>query len=92
MKLGLRIFICYFAIFIICFFFPINWVVENLRVRYLEGVEDPLVDQANILASILERNLRRGHLMRPDGIEFSRMSNHARYLPEFINSIKLMWI
>jgi two-component system sensor histidine kinase CreC len=28
-------------------------MLENLRVRYLEGVEDPLVDQANILAAMV---------------------------------------
>ena len=61
MKLGLRIFICYFIIFVLCFFFPINWVVENLRIRYLEGVEDPLVDQANILASIVGQELQEGN-------------------------------
>ena len=60
MKLGLRIFICYFTIFIVCFFFPINWVVENLRIRYLEGVEDPLVDQANVLASIVGYEMEKG--------------------------------
>ncbi|MBN2420362.1 MAG: two-component system sensor histidine kinase CreC [Deltaproteobacteria bacterium] len=60
MKLGLKIFICYFTIFIVCFFFPVNWVVENLRIRYLEGVEDPLVDQANILASIVGQDLENG--------------------------------
>ncbi|MGD9157855.1 MAG: two-component system sensor histidine kinase CreC [Desulfobacteraceae bacterium] len=60
MKLGLKIFICYFTIFVVCFFFPINWVVGNLRIRYLEGVEDPLVDQANILAAILGQDLEEG--------------------------------
>jgi two-component system sensor histidine kinase CreC len=60
MKLGLRIFICYFAIFAICFYFPIDWVLDNLRSRYLEGVEDPLVDQANILASIAGSQMEEG--------------------------------
>jgi two-component system sensor histidine kinase CreC len=60
MKLGFRIFICYFAIFAVCFYFPINWVLDNLRTRYLEGVEDPLVDQANILASIAGREMEEG--------------------------------
>lgn len=60
MKLGLKIFICYFTIFVICFFFPINWVVDNLKDRYLEGIEDPLVDQANILASIVGQELEEG--------------------------------
>ena len=60
MKLGLRIFICYFAIFVVCFYFPIDWVLDNLRIRYLEGVEDPLVDQANILAAIAGNEMEAG--------------------------------
>ncbi len=50
MKLGLRIFGCYLVIFCLCFAYPVSWVLDTLRTRYLEGVEDPLVDQANILA------------------------------------------
>jgi two-component system sensor histidine kinase CreC len=53
MKLGARIFFCYILIFAVCFYYPIDWVVKNLRTRYLESVEDPLVDQANILAGIV---------------------------------------
>ncbi len=53
MKLGARIFFCYILIFTVCFYYPIHWVVKNLRIRYLESVEDPLVDQANILAGIV---------------------------------------
>jgi len=65
MKLGLRIFLCYFIIFAVCFYFPINWVLDNLRTRYLEGVEDPLVDQANILASIAGHDMETGNF-NPD--------------------------
>lgn len=50
MRLGTRIFLCYVTIFSICFAYPIKWTLDNLRTRYLEGVEDPLADQANILA------------------------------------------
>jgi two-component system, OmpR family, sensor histidine kinase CreC len=53
MKLGLRIFGCYLVIFCICFAFPVGWVLDSLRTRYLEGVEDPLVDQAHILAGVV---------------------------------------
>ncbi|UCE52644.1 MAG: two-component system sensor histidine kinase CreC [Desulfobacterales bacterium] len=53
MRLGTRIFFCYLIIFIICFSYPINWVLDNLRNRYLEGVEEPLVDHANILAAMV---------------------------------------
>jgi len=59
MKLGARIFFCYFFIFIVCFYYPINWVLDNLRIRYLEGVEDPLVDQANILASVIGYEIQK---------------------------------
>ena len=52
MRLGTRIFLCYFLIFAICFAYPINRILDDLRIRYLEGVEDPLVDQANILAAL----------------------------------------
>jgi len=53
MRLGTRIFFCYLVIFVICFSYPINWVLDNLRARYLEGVEEPLVDQAHILATMV---------------------------------------
>ncbi|NLD37723.1 MAG: two-component system sensor histidine kinase CreC [Desulfatiglans sp.] len=62
MKLGLRIFLCYLLIFAACFFYPINWVLDHLRIRYLEGVEDVLVDQANILAAIAGRDMEKGSL------------------------------
>jgi len=60
MKLGARIFFCYLLIFIVCFYYPFDWMLDNLRIRYLEGVEDPLVDQANILAGIVGRDMERG--------------------------------
>ena len=51
MRIGSRIFICYFLITLFCFSYPIYWMHDNLRSRYLESVEDPLVDQANIMAA-----------------------------------------
>ena len=60
MKLGLRIFGCYLIIFLLCFSYPIAWVLDNLRVRYLEGVEDPLADQANMLAEIIGQQMADG--------------------------------
>ncbi len=62
MKLGIRIFLCYLVIFAACFYFPINFVLDHLRIRYLEGVEDPLVDQANILAAIAGNEMEKGSL------------------------------
>ncbi len=60
MRLGVRIFICYMLIFVACFYYPIESILDNLRIRYLEGIEDPLVDQANLLAGII------GHQMESE--------------------------
>ena len=51
MRLGTRIFCSSLLIFALCFSYPIHWIRDNLRTRYLESAEDPLVDQANILAA-----------------------------------------
>lgn len=66
MKLGLRIFGCYLLIFCICFAYPVAWVLDTLRTRYLEGVEDPLVDQANILAAMVSQNMAMDHFSPDD--------------------------
>jgi two-component system, OmpR family, sensor histidine kinase CreC len=55
-----RILACYFLIFIVCFYYPISWMLANLRVRYLEGLEEPLVDQANIMAGIIGSQIEAG--------------------------------
>ncbi|MBU0992840.1 MAG: two-component system sensor histidine kinase CreC [Proteobacteria bacterium] len=60
MKLGIKIFISYLFIFAVCFYYPINWTWTNMRFRYLEGVEDPLVDQANILAAFVGQDMAAG--------------------------------
>jgi two-component system sensor histidine kinase CreC len=48
------------VIFAVCFSSPFNWVLDTLRTRYLEGVEDPLVDQANILAAMAGAEMENG--------------------------------
>jgi two-component system, OmpR family, sensor histidine kinase CreC len=70
MKLGFRIFGLYLAIFVICFSYPLQWVVETMRTRYLEGIEDPLVDQANILAALVGHGMSAGHFSRDDLNQF----------------------
>src|SRR6476620_2712972 len=59
MKLGLRIFLFYLAIFAVCLYFTTGWIWSTLRTRYLESVEEPLVDSANLLASLAEREMAR---------------------------------
>ncbi|MGB5987841.1 MAG: two-component system sensor histidine kinase CreC [Desulfobacterales bacterium] len=58
MKLGSRIFFSFMLILMLSFAYPINYALDSLRVRYLEGVEDPLVDQAHILAALAAREFK----------------------------------
>src|SRR5690606_18907033 len=59
MKLGLRIFLCYLFVFAACVYVPVNWMWSSLRTRYLEAVEEPMVDAANIVAALIEDEVAR---------------------------------
>ncbi len=60
MRVSTRIFFCYLLISGVCLYFPFDWVLDTMRARYLEGVEDPLVDQANILAAAVGLEMEQG--------------------------------
>ncbi|MCP4163540.1 MAG: two-component system sensor histidine kinase CreC [Deltaproteobacteria bacterium] len=51
MKIGSKIFLSYLIIIGVGFFYLTNIVIKNIATRYLEGVEESLVDEARILAS-----------------------------------------
>jgi two-component system sensor histidine kinase CreC len=79
MKLGLRIFLCYLAIFAGCLYFPVHRTLRTMRTRYQESVEEPLVDAANLLASLLEEQMARAEFQPADlRVPFARA--HARAL------------
>lgn len=79
MKLGLRIFLFYLAIFAACLYFTTDWIWTTLRTRYLESVEEPLVDSANLLASLVERDMARPDFNFAD-LEASLARVHSRKL------------
>jgi two-component system sensor histidine kinase CreC len=58
-RLGLRIFLLYLAIFVACLCLSSDWVWATLRTRYLESLEEPLVDTANLLAGVVEAEMAR---------------------------------
>jgi two-component system sensor histidine kinase CreC len=59
-KLGTRIFLAFLLVFAICFYYPVDRIVKDLRLFFLESVEDPLVDQANILAAFVGSEMEAG--------------------------------
>jgi len=79
MKLGLRIFLFYLAIFAVCLYFTTDWIWTTLRTRYMESVEEPLVDSANLLASLVEREMERPDFTFAD-LQASLARAHSRRL------------
>lgn len=79
MKLGLRIFLVYLAIFSVCLYYATDWIWTTLRTRYLESVEEPLVDAANLFASLVERDMARPDFVLAD-LEAPLARAHARKL------------
>lgn len=76
MKVSTRIFLCYLVISAVCLYYPFDWVLDSMRTRYLEGVEDPLVDQANVLAAAAEMELAgEGLEVRKWSAVFARIHN-----------------
>src|SRR5712671_741732 len=66
MRLGTFLFLVYLLIFTICFSYPIARIAGGLRTRYLESLEEPLVDTANILAAIVSRDMEAGRFDSAD--------------------------
>lgn len=79
MKLGFRMFLFYLAIFTACLYYATDWIWTTLRTRYLESMEEPLVDAANLLASRIEQDMTRPDFDLAD-LETSLQRAHARKL------------
>lgn len=62
MKLGVLLFLAYALILALCFTYPVVLIAQQVRLVYLEGVEEPLVDTANILAELAGQAIERGEL------------------------------
>lgn len=60
MKLGIQILVCFLLIFTGAFYYLTYGFMQNIRYRYLEGVEDVLVDKARILATIVSQDMEGG--------------------------------
>lgn len=60
MKLGIRILVSFLLIFVGAFYYLTHGFLKDIRYRYLEGVEDVLVDKARILATIVSQEMEAG--------------------------------
>src|SRR3954469_24473001 len=87
MKLGLRIFLFYLAVFTVCLYFTTDWIWTTLRSRYLESVEEPLVDSANLLAALVEREMERPDFSYAD-LQAPLARAHSRELSAHIYDLE----
>ena len=98
MTIGTRIFLAYLVLFTLCLATPLNWVIDTLETRYREGVEDPLADQANILAAVVEEEMRQQRfaadpancpgVATDSGRLFLPLSTNARWPPKSTGFIR----
>ncbi|MBK9577067.1 MAG: two-component system sensor histidine kinase CreC [Fibrobacterota bacterium] len=56
MRLRTRLLLAIFLVVAVGLYFLMDWFIRDLRVRYLESVEENLVETANLLASQLENH------------------------------------
>jgi two-component system sensor histidine kinase CreC len=86
-RLGGLLFLAYLLIFALCFSYPVARFAKSLRTHYLESVEEPLVDQANILAELVGRAMETAGFSPDDWYEvFNRV--YARTLSAKIYEMK----
>jgi two-component system sensor histidine kinase CreC len=80
MKLAARIFFAYLLITAVCFCYPVSHFFKDLRMFFLESVEDPLADQANILASVVGSRMEAGRF-NPEDLYTAFGDIYSRSLP-----------
>ncbi|MBN1531365.1 MAG: two-component system sensor histidine kinase CreC [Spirochaetes bacterium] len=62
MSLRLRILIGFLTIYIVGFYVLADSIIDDMRPRYLEAVEESLNDTVNVLAALVESNIRDGRI------------------------------
>lgn len=88
MRLGVLLFIAYAVILGLCFTYPVVLIAQQVRLVYLEGVEEPLVDTANILAELTGQALERGELDVAALYELSEQIEARRVMAHIYSFLK----
>ena len=57
MKIRYQLILGFICLVGLGFYYLINWVIDDLRPRYLEAVEEALVDEANILSAMVSESM-----------------------------------
>ncbi len=57
MKIRTRLFLAFVILVGLGFYKLVDWIIDDLRPRYLESMEESMIDTATILASFVEQRL-----------------------------------
>lgn len=88
MRLRTRVFLAIFVLTAAGGTFFLRWILDDLRTRYLEAVEENLVDTANLLASLLESSASGSELVpAPQAKGFDRV-NERRFEARIYELVK----
>jgi len=79
-RLATRIFFSFLLVSAACFYYPASHFVRDLRTFFLEGVEDPLADTANLLAAVVGERMEAGRF-DPRELEAVFRDTYSRALP-----------
>src|SRR4029450_6856157 len=62
MSIRTRIILSFTLLIAVGFYFLVDYILKDLRPRYLEAVEETLVDQAQVLAAAVEGEIQDGKI------------------------------
>ena len=83
MRLATRIFFSFLLVSVVCFYYPMSHFVRDLRTFFLESVEDPLADQANLLADFVGAQMAANRF-NPQELARIFRQTYSRNLPASI--------
>ena len=79
MRLGTTLFLTYLGISLLCFSYPVARIADGLRMAYLQSAEEPLVDEANLLAAFVAR-ARQGETLDTQELDGVFADVYGRHL------------
>jgi two-component system, OmpR family, sensor histidine kinase CreC len=79
-RLATRIFFSFLLVSAVCFYYPMSHFVRDLRTFFLESVEDPLADQANLLAAVVGAHMETNRF-DPQELDQIFQQTYSRSLP-----------
>ena len=88
MKIRTKVFLGYFIAATTALYFLVQWIQDDVRERYLEAVEDNMVDMVNTLAVVCESTIKDEQVDIPKLKEIYKKLNNKTINANIYNIIK----